>query len=79
MLHQLQVIVSVAGDKKQAYDATSVEAITSKLAELRDIMEQSGEATTGIIDTLKNSSSNPGSNYYWLIFIALYGGVYFFQ
>ena len=79
VLHQLQVIISVAGDKKQAYYAASVEAITYKLAELREIMEQSGDATTGIIDTLKNSSSNPGSNYYWLIFVALYGGVYFFQ
>ena len=79
VLHQLQVIVSIAGDKKQAHDAGSVEAITTKLSELRDIMDVSGDATTGIIETLKNSSSNPGSNYYWLIFVAIYGGVYFFQ
>lgn len=79
VLHQLQVIISVAGDKSISQDTTSAETLTNKLAELRDIMEQSGDSTTTIIEALKNSSSNPGSNYYWLIFVLLYGGVYFFQ
>ena len=56
-----------------------MEGITSKLGELRDIMEQSGNSTVSIIQALKDSSSNPGSNYYWLIFVVLYGGVYLFQ
>ena len=77
MLHQLQVIISTAGDKKN--DPASIEGITAKLAELHEIMEISGESTVGIIEVLKNSSTNPGSNYYWLIFVILYGGVYFFQ
>ena len=72
-------MVSVASEKKQPYDADSVENINNKLGELREIMELSGDSTIGIIDTLKNASSNPGSNYYWLIFVLLYGGVYFFQ
>jgi replication-associated recombination protein RarA len=79
VLHQLQTIISVAGDKTQSQDEFSAETVANKLTELRDIMDQSGESTTNIIEALKNSSSNPGSNYYWLIFVLLYGGVYFFQ
>jgi hypothetical protein len=79
VLHQLQTIISVAGDKTQSQDDISAESVANKLTELRDIMDHSGESTTNIIETLKNSSSNPGSNYYWLIFVLLYGGVYFFQ
>lgn len=79
VLHQLQVMISAVGNKNQQHDANTAEMITSKLAELRDIMEQSTDSASSIIDTLKNSSSNPGSSYYWLIFVFLYGGVYFFQ
>ncbi len=32
-----------------------------------------------LITQLKQSSSNPGSSYYWIIFIFLYAGVYLFQ
>ena len=71
------MVISTSQDKKN--EAASMEGITNKLGELRDIMEQSGNSTVSIIQALKDSSSNPGSNYYWLIFVVLYGGVYLFQ
>ena len=66
------------GDPKSG-ESASAESICAKMAEMREIMEQSNDSTVVVIDALKNASSNPGSNYYWLIFVALYGGVYFFQ
>jgi hypothetical protein len=79
VLHQLQVVVSAAGDKNKPADSLSVEQISAKMAELREIMDQSGETTVQVVEKLKNSSSNPGSSYYWLIFLVIYGGVYLFQ
>jgi phosphopantetheine adenylyltransferase len=79
LLHQLQVVITATCDKNQTQDASSMESVNDKIAELREFMEQSNESTTTFIETLKNASSNPGSNYYWLIFVALYGGIYFLQ
>jgi hypothetical protein len=81
LLHQLQVVISATCDRNQPQlqDTSSVEAVNEKITELRELMEQSNESTVRCIESLKNASSNPGSNYYWLIFVALYGGIYFFQ
>ena len=56
----------------------NVAEVANKMSELRDVMEQSNDATVAVVDKLKNSSSNPGSQYYWLLFVAMYGGMYFF-
>ena len=80
MLQQLQVVVTTIGDKPQATQHTlSVEQISTTMSEIREVMEQSSETTAVVVEQLKNSSANPGSKYYWLVFVATYGGVYFFQ
>ena len=85
LLQQLQGAVAAVGDSKAAAAATSSSAapvnvaeVAHKMSELRDVMEQSNDATVAVVDKLRNSSSNPGSQYYWLLFVAMYGGMYFF-
>ena len=53
------------------------ETVQSKIDKFREIMQQSNDKTNSLIDALKNSSSNPGSKYYWLLFVAMYAGIYF--
>ena len=53
------------------------EKVQSKIDKFRDIMQQSSEKTNIIVQALKDSSTNPGSKYYWLLFVAMYAGIYF--
>jgi hypothetical protein len=53
------------------------EKVQSKIDKFREIMQQSSEKTNIIVQALKDSSSNPGSKYYWLLFVAMYAGIYF--
>lgn len=74
LLSQLE---SVAGPS--AASSCDLDEVQSKVAEIRTLMVNSEEQTLHVVERLKNSSSTPGSSYYWLIFVAIYGGVYFFQ
>lgn len=56
-----------------------VAVIQSKLGELREQLEQSGDNTTQLIEDLRQCATNPGSQYYFLVFIVLYGGIYYLQ
>ena len=75
LLHQLQVLVTPDERTQQL----PLEEIKQKIVELRDEMKTSNETAAEEISLLKNATSNPGSNYYWLIFVFIYAGVYFFQ
>jgi cell division transport system permease protein len=81
-LQQLQGAVAAVGHSKgptgPAAAPVNVAEVATKMSEVRDVMEQSNDATVAVVDKLKNSSSNPGSQYYWLLFVAMYGGMYFF-
>lgn len=79
-MQQLHAYVEMSGKKAgKPLDETQLSNIKSKIVELRDQMDQSNEMTMQRIDKLRNSSSNPGANYYWIIFVVMYGGIYFFQ
>jgi hypothetical protein len=58
-------------------DIKKIEVIQSKIMELRELIDQSCDNVTLFIDVLRTSSSNPGSKYYWIVFIVIYGSVYF--
>ena len=58
-------------------DIKKIEVIQSKIIELRELIDQSCDNVTLFIDVLRTSSSNPGSKYYWIVFIVIYGSVYF--
>lgn len=60
-------------------DPSLLENVQLKVEELRDEMEVACESTSNYIEDLANCSSNPGSSYYWLIFVIMYGSVYFMQ
>mmetsp|Transcript_25551 Transcript_25551/g.42838 ORF Transcript_25551/g.42838 Transcript_25551/m.42838 type:complete len:340 (-) Transcript_25551:283-1302(-) len=88
MVQQLQSLVEaeVGSDPSDANaadrDSNSqqrLESAQQQLLSLRDQMDSSNDSTSKYIEALKNCSSNPGSNYYWIIFVALYGGIYFLQ
>jgi hypothetical protein len=53
--------------------------IQDKLATLREDVDGAARAATAHIDALRQCSSNPGANYYWIVFVVLYGSVYFLQ
>ena len=57
----------------------SLEEMQSKIAQAKNRMTDADERASSALDSLKSSSASPGSSYYWLIFVAIYGGVYFFQ
>jgi hypothetical protein len=85
-LHQLQQLVDV---QRELSDAPSQDAIRqeglqllgiqSRLVALRDDIDQSVERAAGQIEQLRQCSANPGASYYWIIFVLLYGSVYFLQ
>ena len=58
-------------------DIKKIDVIQSKIIELRELIDQSCDNVTLFIDVLRTSSSNPGSKYYWIVFIVIYGSVYF--
>ena len=53
--------------------------IKNNLTEIRDKMDNSSEIAFNQIEELRKSSSNPGSNYYWIIFVLMYASIYFLQ
>lgn len=57
----------------------SAEQLSSKITELRDVIQTTHSSTQETILELKSSSTSFGSNYYWIIFVLIYGGVYLFQ
>jgi len=90
LLQQLQSLMEVS--KNQDLSSTSsssstqvvtvldnkkIETIQLKIIEIRELMDQSCDNVTIFIDILRSSSNNPGSKYYWIVFIVIYGSVYF--
>lgn len=69
MLGQLQAVIK----------SKNIDSVQEKIVEFRQYMDTVNDKSSSIIDTLKNSSLNPGSNYYWLVFVFLYAGIYFNQ
>eukprot|EP01035_Chromulina_nebulosa_P017512 gene17512-23073_t len=58
---------------------TSTEELELKIKELKEVLDLSNNSSNYIINELKKSSNNLGSNYYWIIFVVMYGGIYLLQ
>jgi hypothetical protein len=71
LVQQIEAMTAAPDDRDKDY--------TDVFAELRSVMVLSDDRAQKVTETLKKSSPSPGSNYYWLIFIVIYGGVYLFQ
>jgi hypothetical protein len=84
LLHQLQALTNDPSGYLQGNGAgenyrQNLEALSGKLAELRSEMECSDESMTQTIEKLRSASTNPGAQYYWLVFVFMYAGIYLFQ
>lgn len=60
-------------------DHNAEQEARGKMLELKEQIDQINEATAQRILMLKNASSQPGSSYYWIIFVLIYGGIYLLQ
>ncbi len=80
LLQQVETVVDIARKPvPSATDIDAVERVRSRLCELSEEMEVVGDGFTRRIEDLRMASANPGSSYYWIIFVLLYGGIYFMQ
>lgn len=81
LLTELQALIKQQEMKNNGTSNLTIqmnpEKVQSKIDKFREIMQQSSEKTNIIVQALKDSSSNPGSKYYWLLFVAMYAGIYF--
>ena len=60
-------------------DEAALTLASEKLKSLRLTIASTNSSTEEIILALKQSTTNFGANYYWVIFVLIYGGVYLFQ
>lgn len=74
----LQHLERLVADKSNDQQLTQ-SLVLVKVSEIRNDMVSVDERASRALDTLKKASSNPLSSYYWLVFVVIYGGVYFFQ
>ncbi|RYH08378.1 hypothetical protein EON65_40930 [archaeon] len=80
VLQEVDSVVDIASKPiLSSQDVQHIQEVRSRLMRLRSDMELQGESFGRRIEDLKQSSSNPGANYYWILFVLLYGGIYFLQ
>jgi hypothetical protein len=80
MLQEFEVMLETT--KKTITDSTEpvqLGIVKEKVLTLRSELDSIDDQYTYIIDDLKSSTSSVGSSYYWVIFVVLYGGIYFFN
>jgi hypothetical protein len=80
MLQEFELMLETT--KKTITDSTEpvqLEIVKEKILTLRSELDSTDDRYTYIIDDLKSSTSSVGSSYYWVIFVVLYGGIYFFN
>jgi len=72
LLQQLLVIASDDTSPKE-------DNLAVKMQEVHGVMQLSDDFTSNIVAKLRDANTNPLSNYYWLIFVFIYAGAYFWQ
>ena len=74
-----ELVNTMADNNKDKDNNDSMDTLKEKILVLKNQIESTNEDTSKQILMLKNSSSNPGANYYWIIFVLIYGGIYLIQ
>lgn len=74
LLSQLEALAT-----REQRNAGDTNEILSNVSSIRNAMNIADETAAAAVEKLKRSSTNPGHSYYWLVFVAIYGGVYLFQ
>jgi hypothetical protein len=75
LLQHLQQVMS-HNDQAKTNDHADMR---SELEDLQQFVESNYQQASKMVDDLKNSSSSIGSNYYWIVFVVMYGGIYLLQ
>jgi hypothetical protein len=76
MLDQLQDAIRTFDSSSSQNDLAT---LSKKISQVQSFIKDSSYRADTVLDTLKNSNSNPAAQYYWLIFVFMYVGIYFFQ
>lgn len=71
--------VSSNNNNKNTNNTAHMVQVHDKLQRLRDEMDSITESTHQQVETLRHCVSNPGSNYYWIIFIVIYGAIFLME
>lgn len=79
LLQEVRCSIQVSPGTTLVSKNSNQEQSRTKMVDLCDQIEVSNESTQRRIEVLRSSTSNPGANYYWILFVLLYGGVYFMQ
>ncbi len=79
LLAQLQGLIEASAlesndDKEER--ALKISTINTRITAIRGQMDAANDQTALTIHQLKVSSSNPGAQYYWILLVLMYGGVY---
>jgi len=76
-LRELEILFEESKRLQETGHSQGLDAVRTKIMSISDSIEQSNESLGGRIVDLKQSSANPGSNYSWIVFVLLYGGIFF--
>lgn len=79
LLSTLQEMVGLSAEEEDSKKADRIDSIKEKIANLCNKLDETNEVSSRGIQELQDCSANPGANYYWILFVILYGGVYFLQ
>lgn len=80
VLAQMETAIDIAKKPTlSAEDIAAVEGVRARVVQLKGTMESMDDDCSRRIEDLRASSSNPGSGYHWIVFVLLYGGIYFLQ
>jgi hypothetical protein len=75
----LQQTIDNAPDVSEKDTKDSLEMVVSRINSFRNQMDRTSQSVDKRILDLKQSSSTFGANYHWIVFVLLYGGVFFLQ
>jgi hypothetical protein len=76
IIRQYEAINTMLDDSISSLSSDNEADTEKKLVSMKLQMDKSFEEAKGQIDVLKNSSVDPAAGYYWLVIVAMYGGMY---
>jgi uncharacterized protein (DUF342 family) len=80
LLQEFEALIdSTRTNLNESNQNAQLSSVREKIISIRNEMEKNDIRYSQTIQELKVSSSSFGSNYYWLVFVLIYGGIYFLK
>jgi hypothetical protein len=78
MLLQLKTLVASTsgGSSVNGGGAANLEEVSKAVDELKESIDEGETARAAMVQKIKTSSNDPVAGYYWLVMVAMYGGMY---